>query len=739
MNIKRGEKGFLSLNKGFKGLFMIPKEEELIKFIKSKDLVNFSSIAKHFNIQNVTVSDIVKDLEAKKLAEVVQFGGNKFIKLKENKMKKRGQVTTYIILGILIVLVVGITVYLTNTSLRDKFDIEREKIQVTKEFIPLKNYFDSCIGNIALEGSKRIGIQGGYLNIPNDGMPVTPRIPFSNKLQVFGNDALEVPYWFYESANGIQKTQIPTVKEMEKDLQDYISFNLNNCLNNFTQFSDYEVSGFSNIETKVTIDDDKIFVNVLGKLTSTYKGLTQEFDEFIISIDAPLGRMYKIANGIITQSNQNNFFEELTYDMMVVYDEIPLSETEFSCEQKIWGEEQVKKDFKKIVSKNINEINLKNGNKLNSKKYFFLDADSQKIDASFSYNEDWPFYMEVTPSENGVLKSDEIVKQTGALRFLTQFFCLNNYHFVYDVKYPVLITLNKGNHIFEFAYQVIIDNNQPKKDKIKKLDSFESFDLCDKKITKTKVSTYIIDENENLAPLDKVKISYKCFSNTCDIGETKLQENGVFLEEDFPQCINGQIIADKKGYSSAKVTTSTNLESSVSLTLEKLYNLDLNLKLIDKYSGEIRNLNSNENALIKIEGLDNDLSFLISYPEIDKIELAPGNYKSTIYVNTNKNIKINGQEIENCVSVPKGGVLGLFFDETKCVKNKIDGFELTQALVGGAEFELEIERQKLINADFINLYAIYDKIPNTNDEILRINDELSAYSKNKYFKYPELK
>ena len=66
---------------------MIPKEEELIKFIRSKAVVNFSAIAKHFNIQNITVSDIIKDLEEKKLVEVIPLGGSKVVKVKENKMK----------------------------------------------------------------------------------------------------------------------------------------------------------------------------------------------------------------------------------------------------------------------------------------------------------------------------------------------------------------------------------------------------------------------------------------------------------------------------------------------------------------------------------------------------------------------------------------------------------------------------------------------------------------------------
>ena len=62
---------------------MIPKEKELLDFIKQRDLVNFSAIAKHYNIQNMTVSDLMKDLEKKKLVIVKKLGGSKIVRIKQ--------------------------------------------------------------------------------------------------------------------------------------------------------------------------------------------------------------------------------------------------------------------------------------------------------------------------------------------------------------------------------------------------------------------------------------------------------------------------------------------------------------------------------------------------------------------------------------------------------------------------------------------------------------------------------
>src|SRR3989344_8686679 len=112
-------------------------------------------------------------------------------------MKKRGQVTTLVILGIIIIAVVGLTYYIINYGLKSEFEREQEKITTTSEFVPVKNYFDSCIKSVALDGAVILGSQGGYINIPEDDYPIIPTLPFSNRLQIFNNDALEVPYWFY--------------------------------------------------------------------------------------------------------------------------------------------------------------------------------------------------------------------------------------------------------------------------------------------------------------------------------------------------------------------------------------------------------------------------------------------------------------------------------------------------------------------------------------------------------------
>jgi len=62
---------------------MIPTEKELVEFIKRRDLVNFSTIAKFYGINNATVSDLIDSLIHKKLVIVKKLGGSKIVRLKK--------------------------------------------------------------------------------------------------------------------------------------------------------------------------------------------------------------------------------------------------------------------------------------------------------------------------------------------------------------------------------------------------------------------------------------------------------------------------------------------------------------------------------------------------------------------------------------------------------------------------------------------------------------------------------
>ncbi|MBS3150363.1 hypothetical protein J4425_00980 [Candidatus Woesearchaeota archaeon] len=623
-------------------------------------------------------------------------------------MGKKGQVTMFIILGIVIVAAVASIFVFKDYLIKNEFEREAAKLDLGEEAVPVYNYFKDCIADIAFDGIDIMASQGGYLEIPDYNYPIDPALPFSNKLEVFGNSGLEVPYWFYETSNGIQELQIPTVDEMESSLNIYIENNVFECTNNFTLFEEYSVRGFDNLDVITNIEDDKVYIKAVTELTLDNKGVEQKIENVYAVLDTDFGRLYNEANNIFDELYHSNFTEEKTIDMLVLYDELPFSFTEFSCERKIWSKKKVIEDFKKILELNT----FKYGSKEN--KYFSIDADYES-EVSFSYNREWPTDIEVVDEEE-ILKGNEITGNSLAGSFLRSVLCVNDYKFIYNVKYPVMVKLSSDVD-FIFAYQTLIKHNQAKNNLVQGTLKAQESQLCLNKIMPTQVNTNV----------GNAEINFKCFDTTCDIGFT---DSSGYLFDNFPQCMNGLIIAQKDGYKKAELLTSTNRETQNILLLDKISSINFEIRIIE--NGVERGILDDEDAIILLKQEDYSTSL---EKGSEAVELAEGIYEVSSIITKNKKINIPKQNIRECTSVPKPGLLGLIFNEERCIDIDIGGFDLDAVVIGGNNFEFDFnpDDSKSSITFYINVYGI----PDNNEEIQDIFDKIEGGSLIKDFRYPK--
>ena len=445
-----------------------------------------------------------------------------------------GQVTIYAILGILIIFAVVGVFILKDYVLKSEFERESERFKIAKDFIPIYNSYKDCVGEITKDGIEILASQGGYIDIPKYEYAVNPLIPFSNKLDMFKDGNLEVAYWFYETGTGIQTEKIPSINEMQESLGNYINKNLYLCTLNFTGYQGYGINDFNNFDTIVVINDNKVFVDVLSNFNVDYKGVNQRFDDLKISMDSSLGYLYSKAVELHNKEKQENYFEEKAIDQLVIYDNLPYSGESFSCSPRVWSKQNIEKDFKEILEVNVDAVG-----KIND-KYYSIDLGDDNLDLSFTYKKDWPFFMEINGGDEILSESSVFGENSQAANFLMALFCLNSYHFIYDIKYPILAVLNKNDLNFQFAFEVIIDNNQPKKNVLGTDVLPESENkICGYK--NTLINLYAIDyETEQF--LDGVNFKFSCVGTRCDIGNTKRDSFGYYsLNEYVPSCVNSEI------------------------------------------------------------------------------------------------------------------------------------------------------------------------------------------------------
>src|SRR3989344_3545142 len=632
-------------------------------------------------------------------------------------LKKRGQVTVYILLGIVVIALFLITTYISDSGFLDRTN---ENIEINAQILPSHTLVEECVTNIAKEGVNILGAQGGRINVENQKY-LNPLVPFSSSLDIFGNGVLNVPYWFYRTPNGINTQEIPKVNDMESELETYIEDNIVFCYEDLKELDQYFVNYEGETKVNVEIQDTKTLVSVDSPLSITIEDATSKLDSFSIVLDAPLGKLHSAAQDILKKENKDLFFEERTIDMIGLYDEIPGSDAEFSCDAKTWKKSDVERNFRNIVQTNVGNVKTKGDS-----KYYNLDV-STDAQVNFRYSDNWPFVMNVISDEGEIMKSDSFVEKKGPLKYLSSFFCLNSYNFVYDIQYPVLVTLSENGYTFQYAFMVVVDNNQPRTNNVD-FDSIEddAFDVCN-------VRNHVLDVSVfgDGAKLDNADVSFQCFNSLCSIGKTV---NGN-LNEKFPQCLNGKIIAEKEGYDKAELITNTNEASSVALNLEPVYTKTLDVKLIDKKTGAIRDVS---NELISIEATEeNGYSTAINYPDSKNIELRSGNYNFNVVVSKPGEVNIPAQEIEKCTNIPGHGLFGDFLSKETCVKETLESTKLDQQVIGGNVFNFDITRENLIQSKKILVYALVEDKEFTQNNVISIYESLETNNLNSNFKLPE--
>jgi len=230
--------------------------------------------------------------------------------------KKRGQVSIYILIGVVIIIVVGLSFYIVgNTILKES----GRDLDIRPELIPAKNFIDSCILDVAREGVDLIGLQGGNVNIEEEVI-VNPLVKFGNSLDLFGNGALNVNYWFYRTPNGINTLSVPSEQDMEREIGEYIMRNIASCYEDLALFDQYDVSYSSTSKINVDIKEDRVLINVESPLEITSGGITSNLNKFSVVLDTKLGKLYSLGRGILEKENEKLFFEERVWQCNYIID-----------------------------------------------------------------------------------------------------------------------------------------------------------------------------------------------------------------------------------------------------------------------------------------------------------------------------------------------------------------------------------------------------------------------------------
>jgi|AntAceMinimDraft_18_1070375.scaffolds.fasta_scaffold36616_2 hypothetical protein len=221
-------------------------------------------------------------------------------------MEKRGQVTIFIIIAVLVI--AGVALFFTFKS-----DIGIGKQEMSSvEIAPIKAFVQECLESSVEEGIYYLGIQGGYYETPKPKeIYLTAEIPV---------------YWNVDSEN------IPTKETIELELVTYVLDDLYECLEGLEEF---ENKGF---EIKEEASSGEVVISSRVNFKLNYPMVIEKGDskskieDFSYVLNFDFMSKHNLARMIIENQKENpemfamGFISALAYEKGFVYETMDLGE-----------------------------------------------------------------------------------------------------------------------------------------------------------------------------------------------------------------------------------------------------------------------------------------------------------------------------------------------------------------------------------------------------------------------------
>jgi hypothetical protein len=488
---------------------------------------------------------------------------------------KKGQITLFIIMGIFLLLAVAIII-----------GVQKEIVTFPKEEIlptgkgKFERIISACILDLGEEAIFRIGLQSGHLEVPED-------ILIDPQLSIPISPFQAIPYWAYGERLSIVPLQ--TIKE---DIDEYIEENLRECVLGREPFIEtYEVVELSPIVSDTEIVQAKTLFNVRWNLAiKTKTGETvSEIINHVAESQIKLKQTHEMAKKIVNQEMLDLKLEDITQDLIALeHSNVPLAGFEMTCEQKTWDYQELQASLKDLLRVNIAQLQIK-GNQFieypkelpyyNSHYVWNIGTEpNPDITVSFDYQDNYPTSIQVRPRNGNKMQS-----ASTELGDILSFFCMQNWKFVYDVIFPVVINVHDEttNFVFQTAVTVHLGGNVPDRSgtnsppKSTPISSFNDQEYCKTSRVPMSVYSYELVENGegvyNRDPLDAVDLTFTCLKYSCPMGQTEYDLAGMgdisAQQTIFPYCVGGIIKGNKEGYKEGwqRAVTTDNAEFEVNL------------------------------------------------------------------------------------------------------------------------------------------------------------------------------
>lgn len=241
-------------------------------------------------------------------------------------MKKRGQITIFLVVAVVILILAGLYFYLGKSGAKTG----AAKAQEAKETDIVKAYVESCIKNVAERSLfERIGEQGGYIDVNanlNYGEDGTAGSPISPSYILF--QGKNVPFYLEAKCNRIVNgkcenwtatSYVPELEAISKKLANYIAVEFEKCFDKNVFESrgikiekpvvDYKAINFdfsrSNVNVEVNVNEEDVSVKFYYPLTVGKGETKSRLDSFVVVLPVRLNATFEGSQNLIADMKES--------------------------------------------------------------------------------------------------------------------------------------------------------------------------------------------------------------------------------------------------------------------------------------------------------------------------------------------------------------------------------------------------------------------------------------------------
>ncbi|MFT4243964.1 MAG: hypothetical protein ACMXYB_00725 [Candidatus Woesearchaeota archaeon] len=490
---------------------------------------------------------------------------------------KKSQITLFIIIGVVLVLV-GIMYFIFSQT--DLFHSPQARSQEQ-----ISEILTFCVGEELRNSVKVLQFKGGRIN--------AEPLETQAKVQSFDFDTYS---W----------SRVPTLEEMEVELEEEVKQKSIGCIaSNLLNLNElYEIEGLSedSFSVEVTIYSNRVVAIINLPLNIRMRGQDESWEYSSLSLEIPsaLYSNFELAKAIFQEHLQNQIFEKLVLEQISAAKDysdprasVPTQGVQFSCNTPIFRASEIQNTILNLNDVNFNFLyfegtsNIENRflgydesireyyDNLYQKELEFMrpDIDISRKEVSvvvpkrFSITGDAIYNLSTfrTFKVNG--EERKFIRPT-QLRLGNSFIpmpCMSVFSMVYDLDYDILVEIESFEsgefEVFRVPIRIQIESSEPKSefDLSRSLIDSRDFTLNSQNYCNPlphdevyEVDIMLLEvTNIGTTPLFGVDVDYSCAGIRCNeigVATNQLSSDESRVRAEIPFCSSGRIIAQKEGY-----------------------------------------------------------------------------------------------------------------------------------------------------------------------------------------------